>query len=99
MGFWLESDASGRPPQHLRAMPEILDAAVFGEPDELRGESIHALVVPRGAPPEPRAIRAFLGSRLEQHKVPRRISIVDALPVTANGKVDRTRLGSLMART
>lgn len=85
--------------QHLREMPEILDAAVFGEPDELRGESIHALVVPRAAPPEPRAVRAFLGSRLEPHKIPRRISTVDALPVAANGKVDRTRLGSLTART
>jgi acyl-CoA synthetase (AMP-forming)/AMP-acid ligase II len=85
--------------QHLREMPEILDAAVFGEPDELRGESIHALVVPRAVPPESRAVRAFLGSRLEQHKIPRRISIVDALPVTANGKLDRTRLSSLAART
>lgn len=85
--------------QRLREMPEVLDAAVFGEPDKLRGESIHALVVPKDAPPEPRAVRAFLASRLEQHKIPRRISIVGALPVTANGKLDRTRLGSLTAGT
>jgi pyochelin synthetase len=36
----------------------------------------------------------FLAERLPSHMVPAQLQVVDALPVTANGKIDRRTLGS-----
>jgi acyl-CoA synthetase (AMP-forming)/AMP-acid ligase II len=84
--------------EYLRQIPGIADAAVFGEPDELRGETIHAAIVARtGAFPVEGEIRAFLVSRLERYKLPHRISFVGELPRTENGKIDRPSLGRLVA--
>jgi acyl-CoA synthetase (AMP-forming)/AMP-acid ligase II len=81
---------------HLRQVPGVADAAVFGEPDELRGESIHAVIVRLGgAAPTERDVRTFLGPRMQPHKLPRRISFVSELPKTSNGKVDRVGLARL----
>jgi long-chain acyl-CoA synthetase len=84
--------------QHLRQMPGIDDAAVFGRPDELRGQSVHALVVAASTAPTEREVRAFLGARLETYKVPRTISFVREIPRTTNGKVDRAGLGDRAAK-
>jgi acyl-CoA synthetase (AMP-forming)/AMP-acid ligase II len=79
----------------LRQVPGVADAAVFGEPDDLRGEVIHALIVPRaGTVLTERDVRASLAPRLEIHKLPRRVSFITHLPRTPNGKIDRGRLGS-----
>ncbi len=84
---------------HLRQVPGVADAAVFGEPDELRGEVIHALIVARaGVVLTERDVRASLATRLDRHKIPRRVSIVADLPRTANGKIDRALLGLVAAR-
>jgi acyl-CoA synthetase (AMP-forming)/AMP-acid ligase II len=78
---------------HLRQLPGVTDAAVFGEPDRLRGEVIHALIVTEpGVLPAGRDVRVALTTSLEKHKIPRRISIVGELPRTATGKIDRARL-------
>jgi acyl-CoA synthetase (AMP-forming)/AMP-acid ligase II len=83
----------------LRQVPGVTDAAVFAQPDELRGESVHALVVAHsGATPTERDVRAFVAARLAQHKVPRRISFVAELPRTPNGKIDRAGLGSVATK-
>lgn len=85
--------------EHLRMAPGVADAAVFGEPDELRGEAVHALVVLHaGSAPTERDVRAFLAPRLDRHKLPRRISFVTGLPRTPNGKIDRARLGVLVMK-
>jgi long-chain acyl-CoA synthetase len=84
---------------HLRQVPGVADAAVFGEPDELRGEAIHALIVARaGVVLAERDVRASLATRLDRHKIPRRVSIVSDLPRTANGKIDRALLGFVAAK-
>lgn len=84
---------------YLRQVPGVADAAVFGEPDEMRGESIHAVLVPRtGAAPTERDVRAFLATRLDRHKLPRRVSFAADLPRTPNGKIDRAGLGFLAAK-
>jgi long-chain acyl-CoA synthetase len=84
---------------YLRQVPGVADAAVVGEPDELRGESVHALVVRcAGAAPSARDVRAFLAPRLDRYKLPRRVTFVARLPRTPNGKIDRPRLGLLAAK-
>ena len=56
----------------------------------------HAFVVPRASTPEgadlEQLLKAHVHDRLESYKVPRRVVIVDDLPRTHLGKVDRSRL-------
>ena len=85
--------------QGLREHPDVADAAAFGVPDRELGDAPAAWVVPhRGADPTPKELRAFLGDRLARNKVPRHIRIVDELPLTANGKVQRFRMREAMER-
>ena len=44
-------------------------------------------------------VRKELSTRLEEYKVPRDCRVLPALPLSANGKVDRTRLTVLIAST
>ena len=54
---------------------------------------IAAFVVARaGASPDAAALIAFCGAHLAAYKCPREIRFLDALPRTANGKVQRKRL-------
>ncbi len=74
----------------LLSHPAVAEAAVFAVPDTRLGEDIVAAVVLR---PEmtasQRELRRWLLDRLSSHKVPRRIWMVDALPRTRTGKVQR----------
>jgi fatty-acyl-CoA synthase len=78
----------------LYAHPGIIDAAVFGVPDEEWGEIVCAAIVPR---PHATAVldrpelHAHLARMLAPFKRPRRFTIVDALPETTLGKVDRVK--------
>jgi amino acid adenylation domain-containing protein len=52
-----------------------------------------AYAVPRpGAIPDPAALRAWLGASLPEPMVPAFVIVLDRLPLTANGKVDRREL-------
>lgn len=77
----------------LHALPGVLEAAVLGVDDERLGEVVCACVaVDPDAGLDERRIRAHCAARLEVFMVPRRIVLVDALPRTANGKIDRKQL-------
>jgi long-chain acyl-CoA synthetase len=82
----------------LRAMPGIADARVVGAPDGHRGEQIVAcLVADAGMPPiTTLGVRRFCAERLAPHKIPRAIVFVDAMPLTARGKIDRAALDALV---
>jgi len=83
----------------LEEFPGIDAAAVFGVPDDTWGQVIAAaLVVEREAPAD-RPLADFLASRLAPYKLPRRIAIVDALPQTSSGKLDRCALAQLADAT
>jgi acyl-CoA synthetase (AMP-forming)/AMP-acid ligase II len=70
--------------------PEVAQAAVIGIPDERMGEVGLAFVVPRpGAQPKPEAIIAWCREHMANYKVPRRVEVVDALPMNAAGKVQK----------
>ncbi|MFJ4501609.1 AMP-binding protein [Streptomyces sp. NPDC088864] len=73
--------------------PDVAEAAVVGQPDELRGWIVAAYLVPReGAAPTADALRTFMRAELAPHKCPRRITFLPELPRTATGKLQRFRL-------
>jgi acyl-CoA synthetase (AMP-forming)/AMP-acid ligase II len=73
--------------------PGVREAAVVGVPDARWGESGRAyLVLAPGAAFDPEALRAFAAERLARFKLPREFELVDALPRTETGKVQKHRL-------
>jgi long-chain acyl-CoA synthetase len=73
--------------------PDVFEAAVVGEPDEYRGETVVAHVsLKGGATATPDDLVAFARDRLAAYKRPRRVYIVDDLPKTATGKIRRREL-------
>jgi acyl-CoA synthetase (AMP-forming)/AMP-acid ligase II len=82
----------------VRELPEIQACAVVGAPDERWGEAVCAVVVIRpGASVTLSALQTHVRSRLGGFKVPRRLEIVDELPVLPTGKVDKKRLRARMS--
>jgi acyl-CoA synthetase (AMP-forming)/AMP-acid ligase II len=72
----------------LLAHPAVAQAAVVGLPDERLGEVGCAFVVPRaGETIDADELIAWAREKMANYKVPRRIEIVDALPLNASGKV------------
>jgi fatty-acyl-CoA synthase len=77
----------------LTAHPSVVEAAVVGAPDAKWGEAVTAFVTlrePLGGGTD--ALRDFVRDRLAGFKVPKRIEVVDELPKTATGKVQKFRL-------
>lgn len=77
----------------IAAMPDVLDCAVVGVPDDRWGEVGFALVVAR---PDARIttadVLAHLDGRLARFKAPKYVRQVSDLPRNATGKVLKTRL-------
>jgi acyl-CoA synthetase (AMP-forming)/AMP-acid ligase II len=73
--------------------PAIVEAAVTGVAHPVLGEDVAAWVVLRDDTPAD-ALRAFLLERLADYKVPRRITVVSALPRNESGKVVKSLLES-----
>src|SRR6266705_1441616 len=73
--------------------PAVAMAGVVGRPDPRLGEEVVAFVSLR---PEAQAaaaeLTAFTRERLAAHKYPREVRILDALPLTSVGKLDRKAL-------
>jgi HIP---CoA ligase len=68
--------------------PAIAQAAVVGAPDGRLGEVGVAFVVQRtGETADPTQIVAWAREQMANYKVPRRVEVVDALPVNASGKI------------
>jgi acyl-CoA synthetase (AMP-forming)/AMP-acid ligase II len=73
--------------------PSVTEAAVVGVPHPVLGEDVAAWVVLR-EPVSTEDLRTFLLERLSDFKVPRRISVVGALPRNESGKVLKSHLVS-----
>jgi acyl-CoA ligase (AMP-forming) (exosortase A-associated) len=67
------------------------DAIAIGIPDERLGQAILLVAVPNGKNADAR-LRSFLLAELPSFMHPRQILWRDALPLSANGKVDRAAL-------
>ena len=75
--------------QVLSAHPDILEAAVIGQPDEIRDEVPVGFVVARDPQKAPTVaeLHAWCDERLAKSKRPRDITYVDELPRTSVGKI------------
>lgn len=72
----------------LLLMDDVLDAAVFGLPDERWGEAVScALVLAPGSVVTPDDVRTFSRAQLAGYKKPVHIFVVDELPRNAGMKV------------
>ncbi len=73
--------------------PEITDACVVGAQDELHGEVPVAFVVfgTKNRADEEELLR-YLRARLLPHEMPKRVCVLDSLPRTGGGKIDRRSL-------
>src|SRR5919202_687148 len=72
--------------------PAVLEAAVFGVPDERWGEAVHAVVVPRSPVAEEDLI-AHCRAAIAAYKVPKRIELrSEALPKSGAGKLLKREL-------
>lgn len=76
----------------LVAHPDVDDVAVIGVPDEVMGERLHALVVPRGADLDVDRLLARCRQELAHVKCPRTIELVPSLDRSPMGKVDKRAL-------
>ncbi|HET9218429.1 MAG TPA: acyl--CoA ligase [Terriglobia bacterium] len=72
----------------LLAHPCISEAVSFGVPHQTWGEEVAAAVVLKGAASEPDLL-AFCKERLADFKRPKKIHIVETIPRTATGKIQR----------
>jgi long-chain acyl-CoA synthetase len=85
----------------IREVPGVAEAAVIGVEDAITGEAVVAYVVPM--PAADRAalvgvVREHCAQRLARFKQPSRIEVVDELPLTVTGKVQKGRLRGIERR-
>lgn len=87
----------GEVEQVLAEIPDILEAAVFGTPDERWGRRVCAAIVSRSQDLDEKAVLAYCRSRLAGYKLPRTVVFLEELPKTATGKITRSRLPGTVA--
>lgn len=85
-------------PEHVEAVlqsaPGVQQAAVLGVPDSLYGERVAAVIVADTAGLDISAVRSYLAGRLAPFEIPDHVDIVNALPTTAKGDIDRAALSA-----
>ena len=85
----------------LSAHPQVLQAAVFGMPNAVMGEMVHAAIVlchRLSTPVTPQQLIAWCHSQLAQYKCPTVVHIVEELPTTGSGKVLKNVLRATFTR-
>jgi long-chain acyl-CoA synthetase len=79
--------------------PGVKEAAVIGQPDPRKGEQPVAFVAPNeGVLLDEKSLQQFVRGKLADYKVPRRVTILPALPRNATGKILKNALRQLAQR-
>ncbi|MFE5597690.1 (2,3-dihydroxybenzoyl)adenylate synthase [Streptomyces coelicoflavus] len=87
--------SAGEVEEHLLAHPSVAEVAVVPVPDRFLGERVGAFVVPDGPPPALRELKEALhAAGLADYKLPDWLAIVEKLPLTGLGKVDKRALAA-----
>ncbi len=76
----------------IAAQPGVADVAVVGRPHPEWGHEVVVVVVPVGPGPQLEQLREAVKAELPVWYAPLRIELVESLPRTALGKLQRTRL-------
>jgi amino acid adenylation domain-containing protein len=78
---------------HLSAHPQVAAAAARVWQDEAVGNRLVGYIVGKnGRVPQVNELRQFLQGRLPEYMVPTEFVVLDAMPLTPNGKTDRKAL-------
>lgn len=77
---------------HLARHPAAADCAVVATADPVLGEAICACIVPAATAPDLETLRADLAENLSRHKLPDELCVVEAIPRSSVGKIDRDAL-------
>jgi fatty-acyl-CoA synthase len=78
---------------YLNTYPGVSQAAVVGYPDARLGEvGVAFIQVAPGADVAPGGLIAFCRGRIASFKIPRHVFVVDELPMTSSGKVQKASL-------
>jgi acyl-CoA synthetase (AMP-forming)/AMP-acid ligase II len=77
-------------------LEDLISAAAVGVPDDEAGEAVALFVTLRaGAQVTPDDVLAFLRGELPKHMVPATVTVLDALPLSVNGKPAKAALREL----
>ncbi|MFN6483321.1 MULTISPECIES: non-ribosomal peptide synthetase [unclassified Nostoc] len=88
-GFRIElSEIEAALTQH----PQVRDAVVLAREDKPNIKSLAAYIIPELTQPTSNELRLFLKSKLPSYMIPASFTVLEALPITPNGKVDRRAL-------
>lgn len=84
----------------VREVEGVADVAVIGAPDDRTGEAVVAYVASDSDAPDDlaAAVREHAATKLARFKLPTRIEVVEHLPHTVTGKVQRGRLRGIERR-
>lgn len=92
--------SSQRVEECIVEIPDVVAAAVIGQPDLVRGEAIWAFVVQRsGAELTASDIITHCGNRLANYMVPKEVIFLDKLPMNAHGKIVKNDLRKMAAES
>ncbi|MFN0094927.1 MAG: AMP-binding protein [Dehalococcoidia bacterium] len=81
----------------LLKCPGVAEAVAFALPHASLGEEVAAAVVAApGASVDEATVRAFARATLSAFKVPRRVVVVDAIPLGPTGKLQRSAMAALL---
>ena len=77
--------------------PDVAEVVVVGLPEQVMGERVCAVVVPRpGAVPGLASLREFVAAHLAVFKCPEALFVMDELPKTATSKVAKRELRAML---
>jgi len=80
----------------LRRHQSVTQAAVIAIKDEAGNNQLHAFAVPRSnLPTDSAALHAYLTASLPRFMVPGALHVIEAMPFTPSGKIDRKALAAL----
>ncbi len=85
--------------EFIYRMDGIQDVQVVGVASQKYGEQVAAFVIAKeGFDISPEDVRDFCRGKISNYKVPKYVSLIEHLPLTASGKVQKFKLREMAAK-